>query len=297
MSPQLTNSQKIAVLLMSLGAERAARVLEQLPPDQAARIIKDSTALGQIPHQTQRAILHEFRGLVGAQEQRQLMPSPAESPRPVSASRSATPAYLATLPPARAAELVSDESPLLAARLLSTLSAAQSTALLDCCTPDVSERIRMHLTLLPPLTPAVRARLEKAIRRKAVQRSCRAQQDGATLLREALAAQPVEIPPAPVTPSFQLADFATLETAQVREILAQVDDATLGCALRGADERLTHQLLSALSLHRRLRIRCAISTQPVTVRAIMEAQDTLLHTAMACRATPSVNMARELAHV
>ena len=303
MAPEMTKSQKIAVMLMSLGAERAARVLEQLPPEQAAQIIQETSALGQVSHQAQRTVLREFRALVGEQEQRKGAPSPYEA---LSARQSSSaPPYLATVSPARAAELLGDEPAPVVARMLSALTSAQAAAILVCFPPELSARVREYLTALPAASLEVRARLEKAVRRKSVDQARRAQQDGTAMLRETLdmplnmppVAPEPSVPPAPVRPSWQMTDLLALDNAVLRETLSRVDAATLSAALRGAESPVTQHLLGALPLHRRLRIQHALhAQQPLTVRAILTAQDTLLQAAMHRAAVPSVSAGRELIH-
>lgn len=70
MQTSLNTMQKIALLLVSLGPDRAAQIMAHLDQEQITRIVREIALLGKVPNGTKRAVLREFRSLVAAEEER-----------------------------------------------------------------------------------------------------------------------------------------------------------------------------------------------------------------------------------
>ncbi|HEX2949675.1 MAG TPA: FliG C-terminal domain-containing protein [Armatimonadota bacterium] len=177
----LTKTQKIATLLVTLGTERSARILEYLEPDQIARITREIAGLGNVSPQTKRAVLTEFRALLTAQEQQTkgllfgagLLDKTLGIGKTTVMRKTRKPSvpteqdYLTTIPPQQAADLIASEPVPIIARLLIVLPADTSAAILNYLPAELQTRVALQLASTPPPSADMRANLERAIRSKA----------------------------------------------------------------------------------------------------------------------------------
>ncbi len=272
----LTKTQKIATLLMSFDSEQSAEVLKYLDPEQVALITQEIAGVSALPHQVQRAVLREFRSRVQADA------SPDASPL---ADPNGTP-YLATLLPARAAELLVSEPPPIIARLLVHVPPAQSAAILECLPAATRGPIMQRLANTPPLTPELRVQLETALRAKALRQATEEGRQG----REALTRLQLETPdPAEPAADFTFYDLPTLDPAILREVVTACSEMTLICALRGADAALAETLLAVFPFRHRVQLRHRLQCLgPVTLGEITRAQAQLMQLAQAQRRTTPI---------
>ena len=174
--PTLTTTQKIATLLLSLGAERSAEILEYLDPEQTVAIAREIAAMGQVPNQTRRTVLREFRSRMndevqqhaGLQFVEQVLDKafdPQQAHEVKAMIRSAVPPslnppYLSTVTPGRAAELISGEPLHIMSLLLVTLPAECSAAILQNLPPKEQVQLALQLSNTTPPSAEVRTQLE-----------------------------------------------------------------------------------------------------------------------------------------
>lgn len=270
----LTNSQKAALLIQSMGPQRAADIFEQLSPEQAGRIREALLALGPVPNETKRAVLRELR----------VMAAPTlPNDRP----------YLLSLTPDRAAELLGGEPPRLVALLLSVLPVERGRAIIACLPSDDRARLKQALAEVTPPSVLMHQHLEQALRAKAERFQFRETLQGA-IAQETLAPPPVHpaeppmIPPA--APDFTFGMLATLEKSVLRAIVTEADSADVALALRGAEPAFIEHVLHVLPARMRAGVRAQLKAhQPVRLRDITQAQGHL------CRVAHDV-MARHAAH-
>jgi flagellar motor switch protein FliG len=315
----LSNVQKVATLLVALGPEHAATVLSHLEAEQVSRVIKEIAALGAVPNQTRRAVLREFRRIANHQEQqhenlgfvREMVGKAWGDERAQEmlahiqpAVAPAGPAYLTTIAPQRAAELLQGEPVHIAALLLVALPPDRAATILAALPMpfmgEVTERLR---TTVPP-APEVRAYLERALRAKASRHRQDEQVNGRQILQkmvETAMATPsapeesVTLPPItggedrfiPSSAEPERVEFSALEhveAAVLQAVLRQADLSLIFCALRGADLRLRERMLAALPFNRRMAILGRLRAQtPVSLRQIAEAQQRVLQIWLAQR--------------
>ena len=63
----LTETEKIAVLLIALGPERASRILDRLKGDELTDVIAAMKRMKEIPPEIRRAVLEEVDGILSRQ--------------------------------------------------------------------------------------------------------------------------------------------------------------------------------------------------------------------------------------
>lgn len=306
----LTNTQKIALLLTSLGAERTAEVMGYLEPEQTATLVREITTLGKVSHQTQRTVLREFRAMLAAREQQREQTSFAEQVLEQSlavkpAVRSAKTAsgtlpYLSTVLPSRAAELLCGEPVPITALLLSTLSVECAAGILECLPAELQPRVAVQLASTTPPAPEVRAQLESALRAKATRHRQEEHLNGRAALERLVGETPTAqvgqgggatrqavAAPAP-TSGFTFHQLETLSLPALQTVLKQVDTRDIYYALRGADHALHQQMLRAIPLTRRVVVQGYIKAQqPVRLAEISAAQERILRLAVALLNTKS----------
>lgn len=182
MQSSLNTTQKIALLLLSLGPERSAQIMAHLDQEQITRIVREIASLGKVANGTKRAVLREFRSLVAVEEERAQSFSFAEQvldqtlgqekardmmKKITPAVAPSAPSYLATLTPSRAAELISGEPVHIIALLLASLTPDKAAAILECVPAPVQAPVAMQLATTTPPTPELRKQLEQAVAAKA----------------------------------------------------------------------------------------------------------------------------------
>jgi flagellar motor switch protein FliG len=267
-APTLTNSQKAALLIQTMGPQRAAEVLDQLPPEQAGRIRAELQALSQVSNETKRAVLRELRVLA--------------APAPASAGH--TP-YLLSLTPDRAAELLTGEPPRLVALLLAVLPVDRGRAIIAGLPTEERTRLKRTLAEVTPPAPLVHQHLEQALRAKAERFQFRETLHGTiaqeTLVPASMPVLPAEPPMIPASaPDFTFGMLATLEKSILRAVVTQADLADVVLALRGAEPSFCEHLLHVLPARLRSAIRAQLKQhQPVRLRDIIGAQAALCRVA------------------
>lgn len=181
MQTSLNTMQKIALLLVSLGPDRAAQIMAHLDQEQITRIVREIALLGKVPNGTKRAVLREFRSLVAAEEERAQSVSFAEQVldqalgeekardmlRKITPAAPSAPPYLARLTPSRAAELIGGEPVHIIALLLASLTLEKAAAILECLPAPAQAPVAMQLATTTPPTPELRRQLEQAVAAKA----------------------------------------------------------------------------------------------------------------------------------
>jgi len=310
MQGPLNTTQKIALLLVSLGPERSAQIMAHLDQEQIARIVREIASLGKVSNQTKRAVLREFRTLVAAEEERAQSVSFAEQVldqtlgeekardvmRTITPTVApSTPPYLSTLIPSRAAELIAGEPIHIIALLLATLPAEKVAAILECLPPAVQAPVALQLASVTSPSPELRRQLEQAICAKARRYQHAELASGQAVLTDVFrqeAAAPANEPEAapvaaPADVEIEAAFSELLTVADLRALLEHLDARDLGLALRGVSDSLRAAALRALPFRRRMAIQAVLrSQQPVRVREIAAAQERVLAAARLLQAVP-----------
>lgn len=305
----LSNAQKIATVLMAMGAERASHILEQLNPEQTARVVREIAAMGSVSNHIKRSVLREFRALVHAEEQRNVGITFAEEvlDKALGAEEAQNmlskikpaltpsgPALLTTLSAEHAVELLQGEPVHVIAMLLLGIPHEHAAAILVAMPPNLQQTVARQLGATHPPTAELRAMLEKALRVKHQRLQQQAQANGRALLAEVAPAPAApagasrrvtsasRVPaPAPEDAAPGFFDLARWEHAALQALLLQVDSLMLCQALCGADQPLRAKMLAALPFGRRVAIQNRLrGIGPVSLRAIAEAQEAIAELAL-----------------
>ncbi|HEY3418408.1 MAG TPA: FliG C-terminal domain-containing protein [Armatimonadota bacterium] len=312
---RLTNTQRVAAFLLTLDAERSAKVIEHLDPGEIAKIGQEIAAMGKLSQQTKRTVIREFRALLGAEAHRAASMSLAHQVlgkamneeqaqailRQVTPTRApAGPPFLCSVTPGRAAELLASEPIYLMVLLLASLPNENAQAIIACLPADVQSSVRTQLAGATRPAPEVRAALERAVRSKATFLEHEEQVDGQAALEEifkedaqlaahltqekadSLSLSSAKRPVASPTPQGSLSFTGLRDVKQnvLQDIFRRAPLPAVIRALSGLDAADRDQLLARLPLNRRVVILNRLRGQtPLTLRAITDAQEEILRIA------------------
>lgn len=276
MIADMTNTQKVAALLLSLGTERSKEVLQHLNPGEASRIAEELHSLGQVPQQVRRAVLREFRTLADREAPdapaAPIVPPPVEpfalpAPPPVSSAP-----LLETISLVRATELLAAEPPHIIALALVGVSPERALAILQGLPVDMRAAVTGEYGHVTPPLPEVRTMLEHALRAKAERQNQQAQHAGRVALAALTqASQSASSPATEAVNAFHTLD--TLPHHRLSALLRQANPEDLLLALRGVDAAYRDRLLTAVPFNQRILLLHQLQRQgPVSLRAITAAQ-------------------------
>lgn len=311
MAQSSTTTRKIATLLISLGTAQSEEILEQLEPNQAAMITNEIAAIGDVPSQTKRAVLREFRALVGGDPQH---PEKTIKSAPISdmtQKTAATPStLLCTLTPQRAADLLADEPAYLVSLLLSGLSADFATCILNQLPDLLQQQVAARLAKPAPRPQELVEQVQRALYAKAIRQTQTEHPEVDEMLIGAqLIAEKPQDNPAHVTQNSTekpreadtLAFHALCELphSALHDLLDKLSTPDLCYALRGADRLLADHLLAALPFNRRIAVQSRMKgLGAVPLRTITRIQEQIARLAMEELATPQpAKSRREEVHV
>ena len=273
--------EKLAILLIMLGAEGAARILKHLDAAELEAVLVEMAKSTVIGFEVQREILNEFGAVLseaaasvqggaefahaalekslGAAEAAELLNRVAPS-----RSRSAVLDKLGELEPGQLFNALKKERPQSIALAVSCLPPERASQVLTLFTPEAREELVERLATLEP-TPreAVERAAEVLLRRAgARQRNAMSQTGGlkaaASVLNacarpmshsllSALEQRKPELGQAIRQKMFTFEDFGRLEPAVLQRILREVDLRDLAVALKRASDPVRSALLCCIS--------------------------------------------------
>ncbi|MHB9130792.1 MAG: FliG C-terminal domain-containing protein [Armatimonadota bacterium] len=332
----LTNTQKIAAFLITLGKESTAQILGHLDPAEMEKIAHEIALMGRVPNQTKRTVLREFRALLHAEDRRdtgftfaeEVLNQVVGSERArdmmqhiVPVAQSDTPPYLSTITAGRAAALLCEEPVHIIALLLSSVAPDCAAGILEAFTAELRHQVAMQFAHTTPPSPELRLHLEKALRVKAQRHSHEEQLHGQAALAEMGNLPKPDEMQAPVTEprisvprqvsmqdSIYPSDDGTLSFHELHSlapsllqvVVRKASNRDLCRALYAVDPLLHEAILSALPFARRISILHTMKSQPsLQLRVIADAQERIAHLAnMAMKQRPAPRALKaEVVHV
>lgn len=279
---QLTGARKAALLLVSLGHERAARVVQAMREEEVERIMAEVANLGVVEDSVVNSVMKEFV----AQAHRQRTPQggvevakellaealgSASKAEAVLARIGGTPVgshfrALTALDSSVAASVLSREHPQTIALVLSKLPPERGLAIVRELPEELRGDVAYRLATLSPPSPetirAVETGLERRIVSAATGQRLRSDSDPVKPLVEILTRADAateriileridELDP-PLAQDirqrlFTIEDLSKLEDKALQLLLRQVDTKELALALKGTTEVVKERLLANLS--------------------------------------------------
>jgi flagellar motor switch protein FliG len=274
----LPGARKAAMLMVALGSERAANVMQRLGEDEIGSLSREMAKLNWVGAETTESIFSELAatadsgahagGMDFVREVIELALGPeraADFLGPLSGDAEAHPfEFLRRTPPERIAALLRGEAPQTAALVLAslppTLAAGVLSRLPEGEQPDVARRIAR----MGQASPRVLQRVEQAMRQKlgaAAEREYSASGGPKALagilnhadrsternVLEQLAHADQELAEEVRGMLFVFEDIVKLDERAIQQVLREVDQKDLVVALRGSPESVVEVMLANMS--------------------------------------------------
>src|SRR6056297_814496 len=313
MSPQpqaLNRSQKAAAVLLSVGSERAARVLAHLDEDEVEQLTVEIATLGDVSEKQLEAVLDEFHDearahsqlVTGGEKQarelmRRLRGTEADDivDRLLATTQSTPFHFVRMHEPSEVLQHLRDEHPQTIALVIAHLPPRLGATLLSGFDPHVQTSVATRLATLERADPEVVAHVEAALRARlgeARRRSGRrdgvkelasllnqvGRQTERTILSELEAMDPALAERVRAL-MFLFEDLLAVEDRSLQELLRTVDTQVLAVAMKGTSAELQE------AIHRNLSERARTSLVeemdlmgPVRLREVEEAQSEIVRT-------------------
>jgi flagellar motor switch protein FliG len=175
-----TALRKAAILISSLDAPAADALLDQMGPEQAAKVRSAMMELDEIPASEEQQVLAEFmqrhsspalaQALRAGEPDVELDISPAGAdvspPAEPTAQREMPLQFLASAAPDQLARALLAEQPQTIAAVIAHLAPEQTAGVLERLPPELATESLERMASLSPLAPAVLADLEKGLQRR-----------------------------------------------------------------------------------------------------------------------------------
>ena len=302
---EMSRSQKAAAVLLSLGTEKAAKVLAHLTEAEVEQVAVEIAQLGQLDAQQTNAILEEFRTEVlaaqylvsgGVEHARTLLRTLRGSAgddiieRLLASFRSNPFHFLQMHDPAEVLQHLREENPQTLALILSHLPTRFGAQILTGLDPELQGEVACRIAALERTSPEVVARVEQSLQRRFgdVRRHDTSTRGGVreladllnssdrtterAILRE-LEAQDPEMAEAVRALMFVFEDIVTIDDRAMQEILRQVDLKRLAYAMKGVAEPVVEKVLANLSERARETLTDEIELLgPTPLREVEQAQ-------------------------
>lgn len=278
---QMTNVQKLAALLVMLGPDTAAQLLQHLEAHEVEAITAEMARFTFISRDLQQALLREFGELAleattavlgGVDFARQTLEKSLGSFRAsdilsrIAPSRTPAPQMqrIAELEPRQILNLIKNESPQVLALILSHLPVAKSSRILQLLPPETRDQVVERLATMSPTPIEVVERVVQVLNERLGGKHTRALnktggvKTAADLLNAldrslskellvALEERNPELGQAIRKKMFTFEDLALLDQTALQKVLREVEMRDLALALKNASEKLKTLLLSCIS--------------------------------------------------
>jgi flagellar motor switch protein FliG len=277
----LTGTQKTAILLMTLGTERASKVLKQLQENEITEIMAEVAQLGDVPAEVVESVLAEFDVTAKARRHlavggigvaRELLEASLGVEKTdeifdrLSVSFTSAPfEFVRRIDPRMVLSFIRDEHPQTIALLLAHVT-PESAALVLSGLPEATQRdVAVRVATMDRTSPDIIATVEQALEKRL---SSFAQQsdlssaggvqslvevlnrsDRATerLIFEGLDDHDTSLADEVRSRMFVFEDVITLDDRAVQQILRRVDTKDLALALKGVRDEVRQKIMSNLS--------------------------------------------------
>lgn len=305
---QLTGRQRAAILLMSLGPELSARVLQSLPEDQVELLAAELMQVGQVPAEVRNEVLKQAHELalgnqvvvygdayaremliraLGRQKAEELLA------RLETRSGGYPLEFLRKADPQQLLNFIQHEHPQTIALILCHLPPRQASQLLSALEPDLQADVAKRIATMGRTPPEVVQQVVSVLRRKLslVTKDYSAVGGVDSLVRiltyvdrgtektvlEQLDQDVPEIANEVRKKMFVFDNIIQLDDRSLQRVLREVDTRDLALALRGAPEALREKVFKNLSSRAADMLREEISMMgPVRLRQVEEAQQRIV---------------------
>ncbi len=310
-SPKVLNrSQKAAAVLLSVGSERAAKVLAHLGEEEVEQLTVEIATLGDLSRHQVEGVLGEFHDealahaeLVSGGEKpaRELMrrlrgPEADAIVDRLLATTQSTPFHFVRMhEPSEVLQHLRDEHPQTIALVLAHLPPRLGARLLSGLAPDVQTSVATRLAALERAAPEVVRRVEEALRARLGEvRPRSGRRDGVkelaqllnqvdnaterTILGELEAMDPALAERVRAL-MFLFEDLITVDDRSLQELLRAIDTQVLAVAMKGTSPELREVINRSLSARARSSLEEEMDLMgPVRIREVEEAQNEVVRT-------------------
>ena len=275
---QMSGARKVAVLLMSIGGERAARILRELDDSERDEVLAEIAGIGDLGHDVVNEVISDFavaandrRGVVeggpgvarelltvsfGAEEANAMMERLSVAPRF---------SFLLDLDTAALVDLLAVEHPQTVAVVLAYLPPDRAARLLNGFDEPLQRDVAVRIATMDRGNAASVDAIEENLARRAAEMQAVADGESVGGLKglialltkseksveravvEALEALSPEMADEVRANLFVFEDVVTLDDRAVQQILRQVDTRGLAVALKGAPDEVAHKVKSNMS--------------------------------------------------
>jgi flagellar motor switch protein FliG len=273
--------RKAAILLIQLGRERAATVLEKLTEGEVEAISSEIARLDSVPTAEAEQVLREFRDLATARSHmaqggltfaQQLLEQSLGAERAseiilrLNAAAVQMPfQFLHRADPAQLRSFIADEHPQVIALVLAHMTPDKASLLLSGLPPEQQAEVAHRIAVMDRTSPEIIKAVESTLERKLssvlqpaemsrvggvdplvniINRSDRATE---RQIVEGLEALDASLADEVRSRMFMFEDIVELEDRSVQLVLRQVDTGQLALALKGVSETVRNKITSNLS--------------------------------------------------
>ena len=299
----LSGRQKAAVLLISLGTERAANVLKHLSEREVEALSAEMAALWRVRPETSAAVQQEIEerlkaadaaGVGGPEYAREVLTHLVGPERAqeiigtVTTEPEARPfEFLRRTPPEQVCAFLKDESPQTIALVVASVHSSLAARVLAELPPELQADVALRIATMSETNPDVVRDIERGLRQKLANvvgqefaaaggvealadilnragRSTERNVVGAINDRDEALAEEIR------QRLFTFEDLVILEDRDLQLVLREVDQKDLQLALRGVDEAVVEKILSNMSQRGAEMLREDMAASPPQRKAVVE---------------------------
>ncbi len=278
---ELTNLQKIAILMVVLGEEVTTEIFKRLEEEEIADISREISLLGPIPSDVSEKVIEEFYSITVAKKYiamggleyakqvlvKSLGPEQARKiiDRLIKLLEKSTGfASLEKVNPQQLSKFIQNEHPQTIALILAHLSASQAADLLSSLPEDLRAEVAIRMANLEEISPDIIKKISSVLDQKlqaigsysleeyggvkaVADLLNRMERKAAKIVLEQIESRNPELAAQIRDLMFVFDDIIMIDDRGVAEILKRVDKKTLAIALKGANEELKNKFFRNMS--------------------------------------------------
>ncbi|EKE02990.1 MAG: hypothetical protein ACD_20C00297G0007 [uncultured bacterium] len=326
---QMSNSQKVAALLIILGPSTATEVIKNIPDDELIeQVTMDIASLNKVPKETLDDILEEFHSLFqasnylsrgGMDYAKKLLEQAYGSERSEQILEKLM-ANLHTNPfqffndadPGQLATSFQNENPQLVALVLAYLKPDKAAAVLNSLPPQLQTLVAMRIAEMDRTNPEILSEIEKIIESKfssvvsqdfskaggvdslanILNRSDRSTEKK---IMETLESYDGDLAEKVRELMFVFEDIVKLDDRSIQRILREVETKDLAMALKGANQDVKEKIYKNMSERASAMLKDDMEYMgPVRAKEVQECQTKIVSTIRALEATGEIVLSRDV---
>ena len=306
-----TGVQKAAILLITLGPEKAATIFKHLKEDEIEELTLEIANTRSVSPQTKEEVLEEFYQVCLAQQYiaeggigyaKELLEKALGSDKAkdviskLTASLQVRPfEFIRKTDPAQLLNFIQDEHPQTIALILSYLPASQASSIVSALPPEKQADVARRIAQMDRTSPDVIKQVEKVLERKL---SSLVNQDYTIVggvdsiveilnsvdrgtekhIMETLEIEEPELADEIRKKMFVFEDILSLDDRSVQRVLREVDNNELAIALKGSNEEVQNLIFNNLSKRLAVMIKEDMDFMgPVRMKDVEEAQQKIVN--------------------